>query len=182
MRILNTVTSPARFGARQARRGAGVLIDRARRLRGSATEAMPSPPKDLGDADLTNKVRTELLRDLRGAEKGEIEINAVDGAIYLRGVAGSPEQINQFEERARAIPEVTHVHNLLHLPGTPAPTRTDTPATQRKTRRAGATPSRPRKEPRRVNADKTTAKGEASPSELAKHGAGRQAAPMGSQR
>lgn len=70
----------------------------------------------------------------------------------------------------------------MHLPGTPAPTRTDTPAAQRKTRRSGATPARPRKEPRRVNADKTAAKGETPPDELAKHHTGRRAAPMGSQR
>jgi hypothetical protein len=86
------------------------------------------------------------------------------------------------EERARGIPDVVDVHNLLHLPGTPAPTRTDTPAAQRKTRRSGATPARPRKEPRRVNADKTAAKGETPPDELAKHHTGRRAAPMGSQR
>jgi hypothetical protein len=148
---------------------------------GGAREATPSPAKDLGDSDLTNKVRTELFRGLRGVDKGQVDVNVVDGAVYLRGIAKTPQQVNEREERARAIPEVREVHNLLHLPDTPAPTRTDTPAAQRKTRRKPAAPRRPRTEPRRLNADKTAASGEATPDDLAKQRAGRRAAPLGAQ-
>jgi hypothetical protein len=135
-------------------------------------------PKDIGDADLANKVRTELFRGLTGVDKGAIDVNVVDGAVYLRGTAKNPQQIKTLEGRAHAIPEVTEVHNLLHLPKTPAPTRTDTPASQRKTRRTTA--ERPRREPRRVNADKTARSGETPPDELAAQRAGRPAAPLGS--
>ena len=162
----------ARTGSGAARQGLSAL----QRLRGAAVER---GPKDLGDADLTNKVRTEVLRGLRGPAKGDVDVNVVDGAVYLRGTAKTPEAINRLEQKARAIPEVREVHNLLHVPDTPAPTRADTPATQRKTRRTGAAPKRPRREPRRVNADKTVAEGEPVPEQLAAKRAGRQAAPLG---
>jgi BON domain len=165
----------ARTGSGAARQGLGAL----QRLRGARAAASPQRPKDLGDADLTNKVRTEVLRGLRGDAKGDVDINVVDGAVYLRGTAKNPEAINRLEEKARAIPEVREVHNLLHLPDTPAPTRSDTPSAQRKTRRAGAAPKRPRREPRRVNADKTIAEDAAAPDKLAAKRAGRPAAPLG---
>ena len=171
MGILDKALDTAGVGARQAPKiGGGVAAAGLGRLRGGE-------PKDLGDADLTNKVRTELFRDLRGVDKGAIDVNVVDGAVYLRGTAKTPQQIRTLESRARAIPEVTEVHNLLHLPKTPAPTRTDTPASQRKTRRK---PAQPRTEPRRVNADKTAARGEKTPTQRAEEGTGRQAAPLGS--
>jgi len=143
----------------------------------TTTQARPKP---LGDGDLTNKVRTVVLRGLRGDAKGAIDINVVDGAVYLRGTAKTPQAINRLEEKARTIPEVTEVHNLLHLPNTPAPTRTDTPPAQRKTRRGGAAPKKPRTEPRRLNADKTIAHGEPLPEQLARERSGRKAAPLGS--
>jgi len=151
---------------------------RAVRLGGADKPAHAAKP--LGDADLTNKVRTEVLRGLRGEAKGAIDINVVDGAVWLRGTARTPEAINRLEAKARAIPEVSEVHNLLHLPGTPAPSRTDTPAAHRKTRR-GAAPKRPRTEPRTVNADKTIADGEALPKDLAAERAGRRAAKLGTE-
>src|SRR5215208_4775138 len=114
------------------------------------------------------------------AAKGAIDINVVDGAVWLRGTARTPEAIKRLEAKARAIPEVSEVHNLLHLPSTPAPSRTDTPAAHRKTRR-GAAPKRPRTEPRNVNADKTIADGEALPKDLAAERAGRRAAKLGTE-
>jgi hypothetical protein len=177
MGILDTALSTAGAGARLAWRAPAHVVGGILGLRGGSSR----PPKDLGDADLTNKVRTVLFRDLSGEEKGDVDVNVVDGAVYLRGVARTPEQINALEDRARAIPEVVAVHNLLHLPGTPAPTRTDTPAAQRKTRRSSATPAKPRTEPRRMNADKTAEKGERPPKAAAERGAGRAPAPLGSE-
>lgn len=182
MGILDRALGTASAGARQALRlGGGVAAAGIGRLRSSST------PKDLGDADLANKVRTEIFRGLRGVDKGAIDVNAVDGAVYLRGTAKTPQQVKALEARARAIPEVKDVHNLLHLPKTPAPTRTDTPASQRRTRgKSAATPRKPRTEPRRVNADKAartpaTAAGgaESPPDELASRREGREPAPLG---
>ncbi len=181
MGIRDTATRVLSGGARQvARTGSGAArqsLGALQRLRAAG----PKRPKDLGDADLTNKVRTEVLRGLRGPAKGDVDVNVVDGAVYLRGTAQTPEAINRLEQKARAIPEVRDVENLLHLPKTPAPSRTDTPKTQRKTARRK--PAAPRTEPRRVNADKSTAKvdkAETAPNELAKSGKGRQPAPLGS--
>ena len=159
------------------RLGGGIAEGAVKRLRGGG--GSPPVAKDIGDADLTNKVRSVIFRGMRGVDKGAIDVNVVDGAVYLRGTAKNQQQIRTLEARARAIPEVSDVHVLLHLPKTPAPTRTDTPAAQRKTRRGGSTPRKPRTEPRRVNADKTAARGETPPEELAREGAGRQAAPLG---
>jgi BON domain len=158
--------------------GARLTLHGIQRLR-AARHGRSSTAKDIGDADLANKVRTEIFRNLRGVDKGQIDVNVVDGAVYLRGVVKTPRQINALEERASAIPEVRAVHNLLHLPHTPAPTRTDTPPQQRKTRRAGTVPEKPRREPRRVNADKTADKGEPVTAR-AEERSGRGPAPFGS--
>ncbi|HEX2085941.1 MAG TPA: BON domain-containing protein [Solirubrobacteraceae bacterium] len=112
---------------------AGQTIGRARRGR-------PRDPDRLSDADLARKVESIIFRgdDVQRVDKGRIDVNAADGAVWLRGIAPTPETIKALEAATRAIPEVREVHNLLHLPKTPAPTRTDTPASQRKTRRTPA--------------------------------------------
>jgi BON domain len=98
----------------------------------------PSPqasraPKDLDDVALARKVESIIFRDER-IPKGKIDVNAADGVVWLRGEAKTPEMIKELERETAAIPEVKRVENLLHLPKTPAPTRTDTPPRQRKTR------------------------------------------------
>jgi hypothetical protein len=139
-------------------------------------------PKDLNDQDIARKVETVIFRGAKaaGIDKGKIDVNAVDGAVWLRGVAPNAAAVKSLEAATRAIPEVTEVHNLLHLPKTPAPTRTDTPAAQRKTRRSNAKPAKPRTESRRLNADKTVQQSEDLPEELAKTRKGRQPAKLGS--
>ncbi len=138
-----------------------------------------APAKDLDDVTITRKVETEIFRGADRHElKAHIDVNAVDGVVYLRGVAKTPDLINALEAETQAIPEVKGVENLLHLPHTPAPTRSDTPAPQRKTRRS---PSKgPRTEPRRLNADKSSSETADAPETLAKQRKGRQPAPMGS--
>jgi hypothetical protein len=91
-------------------------------------------PKPLGDVAIARKVETVIFRDPE-VPKGDIDVNVVDGVLWLRGQAGTPEMIKALEAQAAEIPEVKGVENLLHLPKTPAPTRTDTPPAQRKTRR-----------------------------------------------
>lgn len=91
-------------------------------------------PKPIGDPAIARKVESAIFRD-DDVPKGGINVNVVDGVAFLRGEATTPEMINALEEQAKSVPEVVGVENLLHLPGTPAPTRTDTPPSQRKTRR-----------------------------------------------
>jgi osmotically-inducible protein OsmY len=62
-----------------------------------------------------------------------VNVNAVDGVVYLRGEVKRPEQVKELERQALSIPEVKGVGNLLHLHKTPAPTRADTPRSQQRT-------------------------------------------------
>jgi hypothetical protein len=96
-------------------------------------------PKDLDDVGLARKVESVIFRE-DTVPKGKIDVNAADGVVWLRGEAKTPEMIKDLERQAASIPEVKRVENLLHLPKTPAPTRTDTPPSQRKTQRS---PQRP---------------------------------------
>ena len=92
-------------------------------------------PKPLDDVAVARKVESIIYRE-RGVQKGKIDVNAAEGVVWLRGEAKTPELIKTLERRAREVPEVKRVENLLHLPKTPAPSRTDTPPSQRKTRRS----------------------------------------------
>jgi BON domain len=80
-------------------------------------------PKDLDDVGLARKVETIIFRD-DNVPKGHIDVNAANGVVWLRGQAKTPEMIKVLVRQCAAIPEVRQVENLLHLPKTPAPTRT----------------------------------------------------------
>ncbi|HEY7294282.1 MAG TPA: BON domain-containing protein [Dehalococcoidia bacterium] len=71
---------------------------------------------------LTQRVESELFRDPE-VPKGRINVNAENGVIVLRGQLDSPEQIERIVARARRVPGVSDVANLMHLPGTPAPNK-----------------------------------------------------------
>jgi hypothetical protein len=189
---IETLTKPVTFGARQAinltqfaiRTGSSWIEG----LTGGGepqqqderpTRRSSTQPKPLDDVAITRKVETQIFRD-RAVPKGKIEVNTADGVVWLRGEAKNPEMVKRLEREARSIPEVRRVENLLHLPKTPAPTRTDTPPSQRKTRRAKASPASRRVTPRRVNAEKSTPAAEPSPEQLAADRRGRPPAPLGS--
>jgi osmotically-inducible protein OsmY len=145
MNLTSLITLPARLGYEAARRTIDLALGAGRLVGLVPNEAppgkAPSPPtrrprppkRGMDDTTLTRKVETEIFR-IRGVAKGRIDVNAADGVVWLRGVAKTPAQIRQLEAKAAAIPEVRRVEVLLHLPKTPAPTRTDTPARQRRTR------------------------------------------------
>jgi osmotically-inducible protein OsmY len=78
-------------------------------------------PKEYDDATLAQKVQSEIFRDA-DSPKGQVDVNAEDGIIVLRGEVERPELIEQLVERTRSVQGVRDVQNLLHLPGTPAPT------------------------------------------------------------
>jgi osmotically-inducible protein OsmY len=71
------------------------------------------------DVVLAHKVRSELFRD-QDIPKGDMNIDATNGVVYLRGQVERPDQINDIESRVRRINGVRDVENLLHQPGTPA--------------------------------------------------------------
>lgn len=78
-----------------------------------------TPP--LNDATLSQKVESEVFSDA-AIPKGKININAEYGVIVLRGEVERADQITSIEAAARRVAGVREVKNLLHLPGSPAPT------------------------------------------------------------
>lgn len=74
------------------------------------------------DATLTRKVETELFRDA-DVPKGDINVNAENGVVYLRGQVADESLIAALGKSATKIQGVREVENLLHTPGTPAPTK-----------------------------------------------------------
>ena len=48
---------------------------------------------------------------------------AVDGVVELRGEVADPGTIDEIVRKAEGIPGVRKVENLMHTPGTEAPTR-----------------------------------------------------------
>lgn len=164
---------------RMGTRTAGGAYGFARR----ATGLGGSPKPDMDDVTLARKVESELFR-APDAPKSTVNVNVVDGVVWLRGEVKHPEQVRALEQAAQSVPEVVGVENLLHLPKTPAPTRADTPRRQQRTRSSTRRPTPRRKQPTgRVSDDRTdglTPEHEPSPAEHAKRRQGRTAAPVGS--
>ncbi len=107
-------------GRRSARlgRGAGAYAEGYRqRLTHAGNE---SPPEN--DETLAHKVKSELFQGL-DIPAGQININAEDGVVILRGALKRPKEIIEVERRVWEIGGVRRVENLLHLEGTPAPSR-----------------------------------------------------------
>lgn len=138
------------------------------------------PPKDLDDVTIARKVENEAFRGLEGVDHGKVDVNVAEGVVWLRGEVRTPELIKELEARTAAVPEVRGVENLLHLPKTPAPTRSDTPTTQRKTRRSPAPKHRRSAGRAKMNAEGPSPVGqEPSPKQTAARGKGRHPAPLG---
>jgi osmotically-inducible protein OsmY len=74
----------------------------------------------LNDPALASKVESEIFRDPH-VPKGNINVQAHDGVVELRGEVPSPEVIDELVAKTRHIPEVREVENLLHTPDMPAP-------------------------------------------------------------
>jgi BON domain len=72
------------------------------------------------DATLAHKVETIIFRDA-DVPKGQININAEDGVVTLRGEVPDETMLNALVERTREIAGVRRVESLLHLPGQDAP-------------------------------------------------------------
>jgi osmotically-inducible protein OsmY len=108
----------AGFFRRKAR-----LLDRGRKQAVSAgygavqkakhrnEEEKPQP----NDATLKAKVESEVFRDAR-VPKGQVDVNAEDGVVYLRGEVESPDLVAELEEATRKIQGVRGVENLLSAP------------------------------------------------------------------
>jgi osmotically-inducible protein OsmY len=122
----HTVRDRARSLGRHGLRRAGKLVHHAtsdtygfgQRL----VHRLPSPAPDLDDATLVDKVESIVFRD-RDVPKGEININAEKGVVFLRGQVERPELVESLEARVRKVRGVRDVQNLLHTPESPPPKR-----------------------------------------------------------
>ena len=79
-------------------------------------EEKPQPD----DVTLARKVETEIFRDAE-VPKGQINVNAEDGVVVLRGQVEQPDMINELEKKTRKVQGVKDVQNLLHVPGEEVP-------------------------------------------------------------
>jgi osmotically-inducible protein OsmY len=111
--------------ARREARDAFRKVDYAAgQAKGAAAGMKPGPSDDrkldqLGDAALARKVETEIFR-AADAPKGKVDVNAEHGVVFLRGEVDR-DWIGRLERDAEQVTGVKAVRNLLHPPGTPAP-------------------------------------------------------------
>ncbi len=126
-----------RTGRRVSRKGRW-LGGKAYGLRMKATHPVEHA-KDLDDATLAHKVESEVLG---GSDYGRISVNAEDGIVVLRGEVDTAEQMNAIAETVMAVPGVTGVENLLHLPGEPAPNKAPAQEASERARRTARTGTR----------------------------------------
>ena len=71
---------------------------------------------DPDDTTLARKVESEIFRDSE-VSKGQVNVNAEDGVVILRGEVERPELSADLEEKTRKVSGVKGVENLLHTPG-----------------------------------------------------------------
>src|SRR5215204_718105 len=189
----NPISQAVRLALAPARLAGRVAASVAREATGGRGEPEPPPaaptprpappprrPKDLDDVAIARKVESVIFRS-RTVAKGKVDVNVADGVVWLRGEVKRPDLVKQLEAKAREVPEVKGVENLLHLPKTPAPSRTDTPASQRKTRRTKPRPGARKVTPSDVSDEAPAAAGaEPTPKQVRAAGGGRRPAPLGS--
>ncbi len=102
----DTVQTAAQAASSQAQ---GV----AARVQNAATGGDSAPDDDV---TLTRKVESEIFRD-NDAPKGQVNVQAVNGVVELRGELSDRATIEDLEAKARKVTGVREVRNMLHLPG-----------------------------------------------------------------
>jgi hypothetical protein len=107
-------------GRRTARMGRGVGAYAEGYRERMAHAGQESPPEN--DATLAHKVESEVFQGL-DVPAGQININAENGVVFLRGAVKRPSEIVEIEKRVWDVTGVRGVENLLHLEGTTAPAR-----------------------------------------------------------
>jgi osmotically-inducible protein OsmY len=96
------------FDPDSGRRRRALVRDRLQGYVPKVEEKRPQPD----DVTLARKVETEIFRDA-DVPKGQINVNAENGVVVLRGEVGKPELISDLEEKTRKVQGVREVENLL---------------------------------------------------------------------
>jgi osmotically-inducible protein OsmY len=118
--LVDQAAARIRAGKRKAERTGRHVAAEAYGAKQKVTH-LHEEPKDLDDATLADKVRSEVFRDTR-FPKGEVNVNVYDGVVQLRGELEQPELIEDLVERTRRVVGVRDVESLLHTPRTEAAT------------------------------------------------------------
>jgi osmotically-inducible protein OsmY len=105
-----------RRGERVQRHATATAIGKTQAFMHRREARKPQPD----DATLAHKVETIIFRDA-DVPKGQINVNAEDGVVTLRGEVPDETMLNALIERTREIAGVRGVESLLHLPGQDAP-------------------------------------------------------------
>jgi hypothetical protein len=120
--LVDRVAAFFRQSGRQAARRRRALGSQAYGLKQRATHLREEKKPQPDDATLKSKVESELFRG-PDVPTGQINVNAENGVVYLRGEVEQPELIEALGEQARKVQGVRAVENFLHGPGEPAPTK-----------------------------------------------------------
>jgi osmotically-inducible protein OsmY len=107
--------------ARQAGQQAQGAGAQAGGLKAKAANLKETEKPQPDDVTLARKVETEIFRDAE-VPKGQINVNAEDGVVYLRGEV-EPDLAQDLAAKAGKVQGVLGVENLLHAPGEEAPTK-----------------------------------------------------------
>ena len=114
------ITGFFRSGARKDEQLSHQASAQAEEIAEQGKELGQEPEPD--DVTLTQKVESEIFRDV-DVPKGQINVNAEDGVVFLGGEVKTPDMIKDLEKAARKVQGVREVENLLHVPDTPAQTK-----------------------------------------------------------
>jgi hypothetical protein len=119
MALDRTASLARRKGRRLARTVAAETYGVTMKARHMREASKPQP----NDATLVQKVESEVFRD-PAIPKGQINVNAENGVVFLRGEVDSPALIALLERETREVKGVRAVENLLRLaPGSAGSTR-----------------------------------------------------------
>ena len=100
--------------ARQAERAGRAVAAEAYGV-SEKVQHLREEPKEFDDVTLARKVETEIFRDA-DVPMGQINVNAQEGVVQLRGEVPTAQMIDDLVARARNVQGVRDVENLLHLP------------------------------------------------------------------
>jgi osmotically-inducible protein OsmY len=81
----------------------------------------------IDDVTLRDRAESQLFRDPE-IPKGSINISAERGILVLRGEVPDAAMRERLGREAEGVEGVWSVHNLLHLPGEPAPAEAEAAA------------------------------------------------------
>jgi osmotically-inducible protein OsmY len=104
------LSSLARRHGRRAIKG---TVSRTHALKQRSMHLREEEKAQPDDVTLARKVETEIFRDA-DVPKGQINVNAENGKIVLRGEVESPELIEDLVTKARKVQGVQEVESLLH--------------------------------------------------------------------